>query len=355
MNQRLEHLVSEFDNYRIDGFLVTDGLNMKYLTGFDGGTGDGVVLVTPGTATIITDSRYEAALMHPNAGIDVSITRNYLPRATQLAKQLGVTVLGFESSLSYHGYDQLDDLSEADIVGLDSVVETLRQQKDPAEIDQLKLAGERTVVGLESVLGKIHAGVSERQVAAWLDATMRDLGASGPSFETIVTSGDRSALPHGAATDKPLATGDLVTIDCGYYFNGYTSDMTRTYSIGQPDPDLLRVATVVKSAHEAIQQVIRVGVSGAELDRVGRRIIEDAGYGQAFNHGTGHGIGLAVHEGPALSAGSTDKLPLNAVVTVEPGIYLLNRGGVRLENDYLVTESGSENLTDSPLDVIRLD
>lgn len=355
MNTRQERLAMNFQALRIDGLLVPDGTNMKYLTGFDGGTGDGLVLVTESQTVLITDARYEEMKQRAEAGLQVVLTRDYLHAAVDLVSDLGLTVLGFESSLPYYLYDQLDELVEADIVPMTELVETLRQVKDQAEIERLRVAGVRTIAGIESVLPKIHAGVSERQVANWIDAAMRDLGASGPSFDTIVASGVRAALPHGAATEKRLAEGELVTIDCGYFFDGYTSDVTRTVSIGPITPELAAVYELVKAAHEADANAIKAGVTGHEIDAVGRQLISDAGYGAQFNHGTGHGIGLAIHEGPAITRGIETQVPRDAVITIEPGVYLPGVGGVRLENDYLVTDEGAENLTDGPLDLITLD
>lgn len=352
---RLNRLINQFEDLRIDAFLVTNAVNMRYLTGFSGGQGDGVMLVMKDGATIITDSRFELELHQSDFDGNVVITRQYLSMAAELVSRESVEVLGFESDIAYWAFDELDELIVADLIAFTDLIETLRQQKDAREIAKLKMAGLRTITGLEDVLTRIHEGVSERQVANWLDATMRDLGATGPSFDTIVVSGARSALPHGGATDKFIQTGELVTIDCGYYFDGYTSDVTRTVAVGDPGPELRAVYDVVQTAQEAISKAVKSGVTGAQLDYIGRSMITDAGYGRQFNHGTGHGIGLSIHEGPALSASSQDQLPTNSVITVEPGIYLPQKGGVRLENDLLVLDEGSENLTDSPMELIVLD
>ena len=351
MNTRLEQLQSKFETLRIDAFLVTNTVNKRYLTGFDG---DGVVLVTASKTYVITDSRYETALAASDHEFDVVITRYYLEAAAQLISKQQISVLGFEDSLPFHDYDQIDELMSSDIVPMTHLIEQMREIKSVDEIKTLKRACELTVKGFNALLPLIKPGVTERYLANRLDAIMRDLGAEKASFDTIVASGKRAALPHGAATSKMVQTGEMITIDFGYEFDGYTSDLTRTVALGDPGEELRRVYDIVRQAQQAIIDAVKPGVTGKQLDTIGRQIISAAGYGDYFNHGTGHGIGLDIHEGPALSTRSENQMMPGNVITVEPGIYLPQLGGIRIEDDILVTESGHQILTTGPTDMVVL-
>ncbi|GAW99724.1 M24 family metallopeptidase [Secundilactobacillus mixtipabuli] len=351
MDSRLSQLQSQFDDLRIEAFLVTDSVNKQYLTGFDG---DGVVLVTAHQSYVITDSRYETALENQAHEFNVVITRYYLEAAAQLVSNQQITVLGFEDNIPFHDYDRIDELMSSDIVPMTNLIEQMRERKSTEEISKLKNASQMTIKGFNRLLPYIKPGVTERYLANQLDVIMRDLGAEKASFDTIVASGQRAALPHGAATVKPVQSGEMITIDFGYYFDGYTSDLTRTIALGDPSEKLKRVYGIVQTAQRKIIAAIKPGVSGKQLDEIGRQFISEAGYGDYFNHGTGHGIGLDIHEGPALSMRSEDKMMASNVITVEPGIYLPGLGGIRIEDDVLVTASGQEILTQGPTDLIIL-
>lgn len=346
----VKRLQKMFQSLRIDAFLVTNQINKAYLTDFDG---DGVVLVTQDECYIITDARYQAILARQTQ-YQFRITRHYLDVVAQLVEQLGISVLAFEDTLPYYWFETIDELMVSDIVPMSQVIERLREVKTGSEVNQLKNACELTVTGFNQLLPLIKPGVTEKWVADQLDAIMRRLGASKASFDTIIASGQRAAFPHGAATEKQLALGEMITIDFGYYVNGMTSDLTRTVSLGQPNQQLKTIYPIVQEAQQRIIANIRPGVTGQALDTVGRQFITDAGYGDAFNHGTGHGIGLDIHEGPAISTRSEDQLVIGNVITVEPGIYLNQLGGVRIEDDILVTSTGYQVLTASNTDLIIL-
>lgn len=348
---RIEKLRAQFNDLRIDAFLVTDPVNQQYLTDFDG---EGVILVTTDQTTIITDERFKTLLEQQAGPYQIIITRDYLGQAAKEVERQGVTVLGFEDTLSFHDYDQLDELMSSDIVPMSTLIERQREIKSASELEQIQLSTQLALKGFEQLLPFIQPGISELAVANRLDSIMRQLGATKASFDTIVASGARAALPHGAATSRILRSGELVTIDFGYFVNGYTSDVTRTIALGQPDKRLREIYNVVKAAQALIIDAIAPGVSGQELDRIGRDYITRAGYDAYFNHGTGHGIGLAIHEGPAISTRSTDLLVPNQVITIEPGIYLPELGGVRIEDDVLVTEDSHQILTASNTDLIVL-
>lgn len=348
---RIKALQEQFDELRIDAFLVTNPVNKKYLTGFDG---DGVILVTGDRTFVITDSRYETELTAEPHEFETIITRRYFEAAAQKVTREAITVLGFEDTLPYHDYDLIDELMAADIVPMNGLIERMREIKQPEELAALEQACQLTVQGFQQLLPAIKPGVTERALANRLDAIMKALGTTKPSFDTIVASGERAALPHGAATERQVQPGELITIDFGYEYHGYTSDLTRTVALGDPGEKLKQVYQVVQRAQRAIIQAIRPGVTGQRLDEIGRDLITQAGYGEYFNHGTGHGIGLDIHEGPALSTRSQDQLAANQVVTVEPGIYLPNVGGIRIEDDVLVTPEGHQVLTNSSTDLIIL-
>lgn len=353
---KLQKLLKKLD---LDGLVVYQGANTKYLTGFDGGTGDGVVVVGPDRARLITDARYEEDYKDRlPEGVDFMVTRAYYEAAAQTAVEFGIKRLGFEASMPYAVYDVMDELLPADI-SFDAVpeaIEALREVKDEAELAALRRAADASIKAFNDLMTFIKPGMTERQVANELDRLQKFYGAEKASFDTIVASGHRAALPHGEATDKVIAPGELVTIDFGYYVDDYTSDITRTIAIGEVDEELQKIYHIVKQANENAIDVIKPGISGSEVDRVAREYITEHGYGEAYNHSTGHGVGLDIHEGPALSARSSDEMQAGHLLTIEPGIYLAGKGGVRIEDDVIVTPTGYENLTASlPKDLLVIE
>lgn len=342
---KLQKLLKKMD---LDALIVYNGVNMKYLTGFDGGTGDGLVVVTLDNARLITDSRYEEDYKNRlPEGVDFKITRSYYEEAIATVTEFHIKKLAFEADLPYNIYDYIDDLLPADIEfdALPSAIEALREVKDESELVALREAAAVSTKAFNELIPLIQPGMTERQVANELDRLQKKYGAEKASFDTIVASGYRSALPHGEATDKVIENGELVTIDFGYYVNGYTSDVTRTIAVGPISDGLKAIYYVVLQANENAIETVKPGISGSEIDRVARDYITEHGYGEAYNHSTGHGVGLDIHEGPALSAHSSDELQVGHLLTIEPGIYLAGKGGVRIEDDVIVTDSGYENLT----------
>lgn len=354
---RITKLQAKFAKLYLDAFLVTDPQNIYYLTGFDLTAGDGCLLITADHAIIITDDRYQQALAEFESDEVVgTITRDYYGTLNEICQGLRVTVIGYEDTISYALFDLLDELMVADIVPTHQVLEKMRMIKDSTEVARLRQAADLHTAGFEYLLTEIHPGVSERHLANLLDFWLKEHGASGASFPTIIASGKNAAKPHATASEKVIADGDIVTIDFGYYVAGYTADMTRTVAVGSIDPELRDVYQIVNAARQAVIQAARVGQRGDVLDAAGRQIIEEAGYGDEFNHGMGHGIGLSVHELPASYGPGAQgvKLRNNEVVTVEPGIYIPEIGGVRIEDDLLITHGGVEVLTKAPTDLIIL-
>lgn len=352
LTDRLGKLRTKFSEVKIDGFLVTEPLNIYYLSGF---TGDaGVLLITDTAKYLITDSRFEEQIKIENPTWTAVITRNYLQNACDLAAKHHLAAIGFENTLDYASYDFLDQTAICDIVAFAGLIEELRAIKEPTEISLLKKSCSLADKGYQFVLDNLKKGQTELDIANDLDYYMKKNGAQAQSFETIVASGEHTTWPHGTATAKKIVPGDLVTLDYGYFVDGYTSDVTRTFSFGQQKQAVKDIYKLVLEAQQATIEAVAPGVSGAELDRIGRSIIEKAGYGEYFNHGMGHGIGLDIHELPNVGQRFPDIMQPGEIITIEPGVYVPDVGGVRIEDDLLVTESGYEVLTKAPKGYIEL-
>lgn len=352
---RIERLQKRLEKLYIDAFLVTNHDNIFYLTGFDLMAGDGYLLITKNNAIIVSDDRYQLALEEFDSDeVVATITRDYYGALNRICQALKVTVLGYEDTLSYRLYDVLDEVMVADIVPFTNLIEKMRMIKDSGELAKLQRAADLQAQGYQYVLNQVRPGMTERQLANQLDFWMKEHGASGASFPTIMASGENSAKPHVTAGDRVIGDGDVVTLDFGYFVDGYTADMTRTFAVGLIDPQLRDVYEIVNMARQEVIDHIKVGERGDVLDSYGRKLIATAGYDDEFNHGMGHGIGLAVHELPAsYGPAATDvKLHNNEVITVEPGIYIPEIGGVRIEDDVVVTHGGPQVLTTAPTDLI---
>jgi Xaa-Pro aminopeptidase len=330
-----------------DALLVTSLPNLRYLTGFSGSAA--MLLLQPEKGTLITDSRYVLQAESEARGLELVRTRDgYERTVTEEVGVRGIRRLAYEAAhlrVSQHQFLASSAAGAFELVSSHGVVEELRLLKDPEEAALLR----RAAAGLQSVLGEwrkhLAPGVRELDLAAELDYRLRRSGFERVAFETIVASGERSALPHGRPTVRALGPGDLVVVDFGGIWGGYASDMTRTFSIGPPKPAARQIYEVTADAQQAALNQVRPGISAGAVDRAAREVIEAAGYGEFFGHGTGHGLGLEVHEPPWIRAGAEQVLQPGMAFTVEPGIYLPGSGGVRLEDDVLVTENGAEVLT----------
>ncbi len=342
-NKRVDALRAKFSQLKIDGFLVTDPVNIYYLSNFTGD--DGVLLITESNKYLLTDSRFEEQIKVKNADWQAVITRNYLEEACVLANQAHLAAIGFEDTLAYCSYDVLDETAICDIVPFNGLIEELRSVKDPDEIKLISNSCSLADEGFDYVIKNIAPGQTELDVANNLDHYMKTHGAFAQSFETILASGEHTTWPHGTATARKLRPGDLITLDFGYFVAGYTSDVTRTFGFGKQNDQVKKIYQIVLAAQQATIAAVAPGVSGAHLDDVGRSLIERAGYGKYFNHGMGHGIGLGIHELPNVGKRYPDVMKPGQVITIEPGIYVPGVGGVRIEDDVLVTPSGYEVLT----------
>ncbi len=338
-----------------EALLVSDLTNIRWLTGFTGSAGAAVVL--PDQIVLVTDGRYgEQAERQLSAAGSTASVRVGRTAAEQLAlvsdAVASITRLGFESAHTSHArWRQLDETLSLELVPTSGVVEAGRRTKDAAEIALMERACAIADQALAEVAPRLVPGRTEAQVRNDLERLMRELGASGPSYDTIVATGPVNApMPHHRPTDTVIEAGHTVIIDVGALVEGYHSDMTRTFVIGEPSPFQLEAYHAVLAAQVAGVAAVRPGVTTLELDTVCRSLLDDAGFGEWFTHGTGHGVGLLIHEDPFINSAGGWVLQEGDVVTVEPGVYRGGFGGVRVEDLVEVTSTGGRALTRSPKD-----
>ena len=327
----------------LDALYITRPENVRYLTGFPHPE-DAQVLLTPEGAFLLTDPRY------PEAERESQIPAKVLRREEReaLLKDLRGRV-GFEAEhLPYAALERLREMAPVEWVPTKGVIERLRLKKTPEEVARIRKAQALAEKALERALSLLKPGVEEREVALEIEFFLRKAGAEGVAFPPIVASGVRGALPHAGASEKRLEAGELVTLDLGAKVAGYHSDMTRTVALGKPPLEMRRVHQAVLSALEVALENLRPGRTGKEVDALAREELKRHGLDRYFVHSLGHGVGLAVHEGPSLSPYTEEVLEPGMVVTVEPGVYLPGVGGVRIEELVLLTEDGIELLSRFP-------
>ena len=342
---RLRHRLASAD---VDAAVISQPANVRWLTGFTGSNGT-VVVLGSGEALLVTDSRYaeQAPAQLAEAGcsddVEVVVARR---AAHTAAERLGaVTRLGLEDSVAWAEQIRWSEAVDAETVPLTEAVEGLRAVKDPAELARMQAAARIADGALAAVEPMLRPGVTEAEIRQTLDDTIRASGASGPAYDTIVASGPNSALPHARPTDRELQAGDLVVVDVGAEVDGYRSDMTRSFVLGDPDEQVEAMLEVVGRSQSAGVEAVRPGVQASEIDGACRSVIDEAGMGEAFVHGSGHGVGLDVHELPRVVSGSTAVLEPGNVLTVEPGVYFPGVGGARVEDLLVVTDDGCRPLT----------
>ncbi|SFB20383.1 Xaa-Pro aminopeptidase [Cohnella sp. OV330] len=355
---RIARLRGEMAGLGGDAMLVTSGHNRRYLTGFTGTAG--VVLVTAGSAVLFTDFRYTEQANAQAEGVEVAEhpPTGYHDRVAELLRGAGVQRLLFEDgTVSYAQYAMLKErLSPVELVPAGKALEKLRAVKDASELAVIQEAADVADRTFSHILGFLKPGAKESDIALEMEFYMRKLGASGTSFDTIVASGERSAMPHGVASDRVIGTGEFVTLDFGAYYKGYCSDLTRTVVVGPATDRHKEIYGIVLEAQLHALAHLKPGMSGREGDALTRDIITRYGYGDQYGHSTGHGIGLEIHEEPRLSYSAPDTILLPGhVVTVEPGIYVPGFGGVRIEDDVVLTDDGIKILTRSPKELIVLE
>ncbi|WP_337177099.1 aminopeptidase P family protein [Paludisphaera sp.] len=337
---------------KVDALLVVDPTNVAYLTGF---TGDSTYLIVARDREVaVSDGRFTTQLEQECPGLEACIrpgTQGMMAAVAEVAGRLGIASLGFEAAhVSVVDHAKLgEELKSVELAPKVDLVETLRQVKDDAEIAAIREAVAIAQEAFARLTGELEPGLTEKEAADRLEAHMRALGATGTSFPTIVAVGRRAALPHARPTaEARIGDDDFVLIDWGACGRSYKSDLTRVVATGNVTPKLEEVHGIVLEAQERAIRAIRPGARAQDVDAEARSFIERAGYGGYFDHGLGHGIGMDVHEGPRLRRESPTILEPGMVVTVEPGIYLPEWGGVRIEDDVLVTPDGHEVLSSLP-------
>ena len=352
---RLENLQKKFSAEQVDGILIYKPENVYYFSGFNGDST--ILFVSKNFRKLITDGRYNEQAESQAKNFEViKHTEGLFDKISEEVKNSAVKTLGFEGN--FFTFDEQAKLKEKiSNVELKSVeVDSLRQIKDSAEISCIRRACEIADKSFAEILKFIKAGMREYEVAAELEYFMRKFGSERTAFETIVASGIRGSLPHGRATEKIIERGELVTMDFGAVYNGYHSDMTRTICVGKASKRQREIYNAVLDAQIYGLEVIKVGVSGKAIDEKVRERLKNLGYGEYFVHGLGHSLGLEIHEEPRLSPRSKcESLEINMLVTDEPGVYIPNYGGVRIEDTVLVTAEGAVTLTKSPKNLLEID
>jgi Xaa-Pro aminopeptidase len=346
-------LARAFGQTGVDALLVSSLPNVRYLSGFSGSSG--LLIVAADDAVLLTDGRYLLQAAAEAQGVRVAAAVGDVAAVVaSSADALRVGVLGFEPDVLT--VQQHSDLREhgVELAGVRGAVEALREVKDRDELDLVRLAQDLTDHAFAVVTGKFAEGMTERDVAFELEAAMRQGGADGVAFDTIAAFGPNGAEPHHHPGDRQLTRGDLVTMDFGALVRGYHSDMTRTLAFGEPAGRAREVYELVRAAQQAGVDSVRPGAAAGDVDHAARHVIEEAGLGDAFVHGLGHGVGLQIHERPWLRREGTDVLRTGVVVTVEPGVYLAGELGVRIEDMIEVATDGGSVLAASPKELIVL-
>ncbi|MCS7461659.1 Xaa-Pro peptidase family protein [Paenibacillus doosanensis] len=353
---RIERLRALLQQQGLQALLITNATNRMYMTGFTGSSG--VVLISEAKAYLLTDFRYMTQAPAQAAGYEVvEHAPNPMDTVKELLTKQGIGKVGFEQNdMTYGAYlGTAKALAGIELAATEGLVEQLRMIKDEAEIAVMQEAADLADRTFTHILGYLKPGAKEADIALEIEMFVRRNGAASTSFETIVASGERSALPHGKASDRILQTNEFVKLDYGAYYNRYCSDITRTVVLGKPTDKHKEIYNIVLEAQLETLDKIKPGMTGKEADAIARDIIARYGYGDHFGHGTGHGLGMEIHEAPRLSKQGNTVLTPGMTVTVEPGIYLPGFGGVRIEDDIVITDTGIKILTKSSKDFIVLD
>jgi Xaa-Pro aminopeptidase len=348
--QRLRQLLLERS---LDGILVTQPENCRYLSGFTGsGSYAGTLLITQEVNLLATDFIHFEQAKQEAPDFDIIILRPASKRFGEILSDYVGKNLGFESNaITFAEANRLAEAAQA--IGIkptptEGIVESLRAVKDPTEIAFIQEAARLADAAMQYMTDSLKPGVSEKSAAWTLEKYLRDNGSEHMPFDIIVASGPNAALPHAKPTDRTILGGEPVICDLGARFHGYASDLSRTFYLGHPDEVFTRVYDLVLSAQTRAILEMRTGMTGSEVDTLARSVIQEGGYGEFFGHGLGHGVGLAVHEEPRLGQGSTDDIAEDMVFTVEPAIYIPGWGGVRIEDTVVIHEGKARPLTMAP-------
>lgn len=349
---RIEKLKALLEEKSLDAFYIAYNPNVRYLTGFSGSSG--TVLVTKNKDYFITDFRYKDQSHEEVKGFGIIINYTASDELKKIIESLGIKTIGFEANrMTYSGYENnVNNFPALKFVPLTEAVEKLTMQKTKDELDKIQKAVDITDQTFSKMLEFIKPGMKELDVSAEITYTHKKLGAEKDSFDPIVASGWRAALPHGRASDKVIEKGDILTLDFGCVYEGFCSDMTRTVAVGEPPAEIKKIYQIVFDAQQKGIDAARSGISSKSVDSAARDYITSHGYGENFGHGLGHGLGIEVHEMPGLSQRMDITLAENSVVTIEPGIYIEKLGGVRIEDDVILKSSGCVIMNKSPKELI---
>lgn len=344
--------------YGLDALMLTEQYNRYYATDFASSGSDGLALICKNKCYYFTDSRYTVAAQRHVKDAEITITgngRGYVELVNEVIEAEGIKVLGFdEAYMTVSSYNAYSAKLHAELKGASALMRELRVVKDKDELDRLIAAQRIAEKALEETLPMIKPGVTEKEVAAYLVYRILANGAENVSFDPIVVSGENGAMPHGVPSDKKIQSGEFVTIDYGALKDGYCSDTTRTFAVGEVTEEMRKVYNTVLEAQCAAIAATKAGVLASEIDLTARNIIRDAGYGEYFGHGYGHGVGVEIHEAPSVSYRNETPLPAYCATSAEPGIYIPGKFGVRIEDVVIPTEDGCINLTKLPKELIVL-
>lgn len=342
----IDKLISSLPK-NVDGMLIISETNRRYFTSF--ASSDGILLVTKNGSVFLTDSRYIEEAQRVVKCCEVEELKKVSEQLPELCRGFGVKTLMVESDRltvsQLRVYRKVLKGVLLTTVGTDKLIDSLREVKSKEELDSIVKAQRIAEKAFEHILGFIREGVTEKEIALELDYFMLRNGADAISFETIAISGANTSKPHGVPTDKKVCNGEFITMDFGAVVNGYHSDMTRTVALGDVSDEQLEVYNTVLEAKSRVLAILKAGVKCSDADRAAREYITEKGYGDCFRHSTGHGVGLEIHEKPNLSPKSEQILQVGNIVTVEPGIYIPGKFGVRIEDLAVITENSCENLT----------
>jgi Xaa-Pro aminopeptidase len=346
-NNRISRVSTIISKIGTDGLIFFDIKNIRYLTGFSGS--EGTLIIDKEKITLLVDGRYINQAKSETAGVEIVEYSDKIDGIVTLVKKRGLRKVGFESTaVDVHTFVQIRNrLEPVDLLPVTQEIRLLRARKEESEILLVKKAAALASSAVLSMLGDIKPGTAEKDLALEIDYKIRQLGASNTSFDTIVASGANSALPHAKPTIKTLAKGDAIVIDYGAVIEGYKSDETCTFFLGPVDENQKNVYSIVKMAHDLAIDAIKAGIPCREIDRVARDYISKYDKGHFFTHATGHGVGLDVHESPRLSSKSDEILEAGMLITVEPGVYIPDTWGIRIEDTVLVKENGCEIITEA--------
>ena len=351
MNKRVQAFLDKMQEKELDGIIINNLKNVYYLTGFWGS--NGTVFISRDRQILVTDARYIIAAKQEVTGFEIFAERDELATIAKIAKDMGLSRIGFEDEISVSYYHRMQAAFEGlELIPQTQFVEALRMIKDETEIATIRKACSISDQAFHDALEFIKPGKTEIEIANFLDFRMRELGAAGLSFDTILASGINSSKPHAHPMHKPVELGEAITMDFGCLYEHYVSDMTRTIYLGHVNDEQEEIYNTVLKANQALIDQAKAGLGFRDFDKIPRDIIVEAGYGEYFTHGIGHGIGLDIHEEPYFNQTSTEVIKSGMVLTDEPGIYIEGKYGVRIEDDILITDTGCELLTLAPKELI---